>query len=473
MVQAQPCQEAVHPDTQAVLLLCGTFAKESVPGMKPLGLREYNAVASWLARQGRRPADLLRTSEEPIPDGEPGLPQRERLQALLGRGVQMATAVERWQRLGLWVISRGEACYPERLRRNLRSAAPALLYGAGDIARLGQGGLAIVGSRDVDEEVLSFTRQVAERCAGVGVQVVSGGARGVDQAAVLAALEAGGGAVAVLADRLDQTATSREAKEWIRRGALTLVTPYEPEGGFTVGKAMGRNKHIYALADYGLVVRFTREQGGTWAGAVEQLGQHKPGSTPTPVFVRTAHNPEDGCRELCRRGALPFPEEAFSRENVVEVLRQAASPQPDLRNTTPPESTAPEGSNGPATAPPDRAVQSEPAAPPVEAAAQAGRGEVTPTPAPEEAPPPAPEADTCYTRCLPLLLQSLREEPGPKQLAEIAKRLETMLPQLKQWLKRAVEEGKVTMKKKGKRSVYVDAAREKESNLFHRGGDAA
>src|SRR5947207_2931759 len=83
-------------------------------------------------------------------------------------------------------------------------------------------------------------------------------------AAVAAALEAGGGVVTVLADRLDRAATARDAKEPLRQGRLTVVSPYEPECGFTVGRAMGRNKHMYGLADYSLVVQFTKGEGGTW-----------------------------------------------------------------------------------------------------------------------------------------------------------------------------------------------------------------
>ncbi|HEY7309337.1 MAG TPA: DNA-processing protein DprA [Gemmataceae bacterium] len=209
MVPPQPLWGTVHPDTQAILLLCGTFAKGSGPDAKPLTLAEYNALASWLGRHGRRPASLLSTAEEPFPPEEPGLPAVERVRRLLSRGFQMAAAVEGWQRLGLWVVGRGEEHYPERLRRHLRSAAPPVLFGAGDIARLNRGGLAIVGSRDIEEEGLSFTSRVAERCAAEDIQVISGGARGVDRAALTAALEAGGGAVVVPADRLDRTATSR------------------------------------------------------------------------------------------------------------------------------------------------------------------------------------------------------------------------------------------------------------------------
>jgi predicted Rossmann fold nucleotide-binding protein DprA/Smf involved in DNA uptake len=365
----------------------------------------------------------------------------------------MAAAVERWQRLGLWVISRGEERYPERLRRALRSAAPALLYGAGDVARLGLGGLAVVGSRDIDEEGLSFTRRVAQRCAGAGIQIVSGGARGVDQASVTAALEAGGGAVAVLADRLDRVATSREAKEPLRCGLLTLVSPYEPEASFAVGRAMGRNKHIYALADFALVVRFTTGEGGTWAGVVEQLGGTKPGLIRSPVFIRLAHNPEDGCWELQRRGALPFPEEDFRMGSVTEILNRAAS-RPDQSQRAPPPATAEQLSG------PEASALSCPETSPAPSTAATAAPAVT-------------EVDTCYHRCLPLLLQHLREEAGKKQLSEIAKRLELVPGQLDEWLKRAIREGKVTKTTKKRRVVYMSASPGEEQTLFDRDGDAA
>jgi len=47
------------PDTQAVLLLCGELGQRDGNGPKPLGLRQYNALASWLKIQGLRPGDLL------------------------------------------------------------------------------------------------------------------------------------------------------------------------------------------------------------------------------------------------------------------------------------------------------------------------------------------------------------------------------------------------------------------------------
>jgi predicted Rossmann fold nucleotide-binding protein DprA/Smf involved in DNA uptake len=468
MALTQLPQEVVHPDTQAVLLLCGTFGAGGGPEAKPLTPAEYNSLASWLARQGRRPADLLQRPDELLAASEPDLPPPQRVRALLERGVQMATALERWQRLGLWVVSRGEDRYPERLRRALPSAAPALLYGAGDMTRLDLGGLAIIGSRDIDEEGLSFTRRVAERCACDGVQVVSGGARGVDQAAVAAALDAGGGAVAVLAEKLDRAATARDAKGPLRRGLLTLVSPYEPESHFTVAGAMGRNKYIYGLADYALVVRFTAGEGGTWAGAVEQLRHNKKGAVYVPVFIRSTPDQGDGWGELHDKGALPFPEDEFWKGPAADVLRRAAAVPADRSPAEPVHTPAvtppaPEASAAPS---PEHAAQPEAAEPPCQESAAQG---------PSSAPMPAPltEAETCYSRCLPLLLQHLQQGPGEKQLSGIAKQLDILPGQLKQWLKRAIEEGKVRKEKRKNRFVYLDALREEGSTLFGRVGGAA
>ena len=51
-----------------------------------------------------------------------------------------------------------------------------------------------------------------------GCTVVSGGARGIDQAAMRGALEAGGKAVGVLADSLERTAVAREYREALTGG---------------------------------------------------------------------------------------------------------------------------------------------------------------------------------------------------------------------------------------------------------------
>jgi predicted Rossmann fold nucleotide-binding protein DprA/Smf involved in DNA uptake len=403
---------ALPPDTQATLLLCGTFTQRGRAPVKPLGPGEYNALAKWLKQHDRRPQDLLQP-DPPLPT-EPALPDAERLRALLGRGVQMATALERWQRLGLWVIGRGEERYPERLRRALRSAAPPLLFGAGDVERLSGGGLAVVGSRNVDAEGVAFARQVAERCARDGMPVVSGGARGVDAAAVEGALLAGGVGVAVLADRLDRAATSGQLKAAIREGRLTLATPYDPESGFSTGKAMGRNRIIYGLADFALVVRFTTGSGGTWAGAVEQLRRREADRPAPTVFLRQRGNPEDGLRQLFELGAVPFPEAAWADSGPASLSAAVPAPAP-----------------APAT------------------------------PAADEG---APGVDF-YALALPHLLRELQRARAPKDLKAFAERSGVLKKQLDVWLKRAEAEGLVRRVKKP-RGAFIAASAPGEGDLF-------
>jgi hypothetical protein len=178
------------------------------------------------------------------------------------------------------------------------------------------------------------------------------------------------------------------------------------------------------------------------------------------VFIRVANNPEDGCRELQSRGALPFPEEDFWKGKVTDILNGTA-PRPDQSQPVPASES---GLSPPATL--EQSSESEasvPASPEI-----ASRSPVAAPAAPVVTGP-----DTCYERCLPLLLQNLREEADKKQLSEIAKRLEILPRQLDEWLKRAIGEGKVTKAKKKRRFVYTSASLGEGQTLFNRGGDAA
>jgi predicted Rossmann fold nucleotide-binding protein DprA/Smf involved in DNA uptake len=293
----------LSPATQATLLLCSPLRAGRNKDVQPLSIGEFNELEKQLQRVGAQLEQLLETAVADLLDKLPATVDAEQITKLLGRGFMLSLAIETWLSAGIWVASRGEAHYPERFHR-LKHAAPPLIYGCGDPGLLVNGGLAVVGSRDVDAAGEAFTRDVAARAAHERMQIVSGGARGVDQLAMLAALEAGGPVVGVLADSLLRSAISGPARDAIQGGSLTLISPFDPEAGFNVGNAMQRNKHIYALADFGLVVSSGYNEGGTWSGAVEQLEKlHL-----APLFVRDGDVPE-GNRQLLRRGASPFPPE--------------------------------------------------------------------------------------------------------------------------------------------------------------------
>lgn len=311
--------QALSADTEVVLLLCGRFGGERQEPHQPLSAREYGELAKWLNVRSLRPADLLTDAgKAQLQALHEAKLERKRLDFLLERGTAMALALERWSRGGLWVISRGDAEFPKRLKRHLKHAAPPLLYGAGKKELLDMGGLAIIGSRDATEGALDFTREIAAKCAHEGMGVVSGGARGVDAAAMQGSTEAGGYTIGVLACDLLKTSVNRQNRQGLQEGRLVLVSPFYPEAAFNAGNAMGRNKYIYALADRALVIDSALGSGGTWEGALEDLSQQW-----VPLYVRTPGNGQ-GNAALVERGGIPFTFVPGQGEALVDYFEHTA-----------------------------------------------------------------------------------------------------------------------------------------------------
>ena len=69
------------------------------------------------------------------------------------------------------------------------------------------------------------------------------------------------------------------------------------------------------MADYGLVVSAEDKQGGTWAGAEEELKREN----SLPVFVRIGDNAPQGNEKLMDLGAIPWPE-CIDRNNMKQQL---------------------------------------------------------------------------------------------------------------------------------------------------------
>lgn len=314
----------LDPNSQAILLLCAHFSRARKGEPNPLSPTEYGHLAAWLGETGHTPADLISGSAPVLATwpGPRGKVTRERLEYLLGRGAAMALALEKWSSAGLWILTRASKEYPVPLKRKVGLARPPVLIGAGNASLLERGGVAIVGSRSIGPDEESFAREVARAAAAEGQNVVSGGARGVDEIAMMSALEAGGTSLGVMANGLWAAALSGKWRPHLMRGDLCLVSSYHPEVGFIVGNAMGRNQYVYSLADCGVVVRCDEGKGGTWAGAKEALRKGL-----APVFVKAPSSCE-GCTALIELGArplaLPPAEQGGAGEDgwLVKVLHQ-------------------------------------------------------------------------------------------------------------------------------------------------------
>lgn len=197
----------------------------------------------------------------------------ERIAILLDTGLALATQLETLREKGIWALTRFDPAYPAVLEERLGVAAPPVLYGAGKQDLLNTQGIGVVGSRDVSEEGAEVARNAARKSATVGLSVVSGAARGVDQLAMDAALDAGGTVVGVLAESLERAISVARTRSALIDGQMCLVTPYHPSARFSVGNAMGRNKIIYALSRVTLVVATAEGSGGTWSGATEAMNK--------------------------------------------------------------------------------------------------------------------------------------------------------------------------------------------------------
>ena len=313
----------INNDIQAVLLLTLPLVRSSKDEYPPLTPTEWNRLADWLQQKKIKPGDLLL--------GDPATHFRDwndkrcpidRILFLLGRGVTLGIAMEKWQRAGIWILSRTDDNYPQRLTERLKENAPPILYGCGNQKLLNTGGVAVVGSRNATGDDLKYANELGERLANSARTVISGGARGIDEAAMAGAMQADGTVVGILADSLLRACTSQRYRQAIVRKNVVLISPYSPEAPFHVGNAMARNKLIYCMADQALVVHSGRE-GGTWNGALENLKKKW-----IPLLVKYTDDPLSGNSELVKHGGQWMPDNYFSvdAEQILFKVMSPASP---------------------------------------------------------------------------------------------------------------------------------------------------
>ncbi|HEX5051774.1 MAG TPA: DNA-processing protein DprA [Planctomycetota bacterium] len=146
--------------------------------------------------------------------------------------------------------------------------APRELFVAGDVDLIRHGRrVSVVGSRAATKEGLARATKLSRLLVERGVVVVSGLAEGIDTAAHLAAIDAGGRTIAVLGTPLDQVfpAENRALQARIMREHLA-VSQFEP--GSAGGKKCFpmRNRTMALLSDATVVVEAGDGSGTLYQG---------------------------------------------------------------------------------------------------------------------------------------------------------------------------------------------------------------
>ena len=214
-------------------------------------------------------------------------------------------------------VEPGSEDWPKRLD-HLEQPPPGL-WQLGSIAPT-EPAVAVVGSRLATFGGMEIAHSIGRDLGAAGVQVISGMALGIDAAAHMGALEAGGTTVAVLGCGIDVCYPARHAHLRARIAAAGSVITEEPAGTpplkYNFPK---RNRIIAALAHAVVVVEATERSGALstarWAADLGREVLAVPGS------IRARQS--SGTNLLIRDGVRPFLSIA-DLFDAVEELREAA-----------------------------------------------------------------------------------------------------------------------------------------------------
>lgn len=215
--------------------------------------------------------------------------------------------------LGGHLLLPGDTDWPTGLD-DLGAGAPHALWVLGSTTRATS--VAVVGARASTAYGNRVAGDLALELAEQGVDIVSGGAFGIDAAAHRGALAVGHGrTTAVMAGGLTHpypTAHVDLLGEVARRGALVSEVP--PSWRPAKWRFLGRNRVIAALADATVVVEASTRSGAlATARRAQELARHV-GAVPGPVTSSSSR----GCHLLIREGATLV-------QGSVEVMEMVSS----------------------------------------------------------------------------------------------------------------------------------------------------
>jgi DNA processing protein len=178
--------------------------------------------------------------------------------------------------------------------------APAVLCVVGDLAMLDEPTVAIVGARNASAAAVRFARQLSADLAGRGLTIVSGLARGIDAAAHVGALAAGGRTAGMIASGIDVAFPPENAPLQARMAREQLVVSEYPPGTEPLARHFpARNRIIAGAALATLVIEAAPRSGSLiTARLAGEFGREVLAVPGSPLDARA-----QGCNQLIRDGA--------------------------------------------------------------------------------------------------------------------------------------------------------------------------
>ena len=159
-----------------------------------------------------------------------------------------------------------EYFYPKKILTFLGKEAPEKLTLYGNYSLLSSKMIMVCGARNASQSGIDLACKCGRMIAECGFTVLSGYARGVDLAAHIGALEAGGKTIAALPYGLSRFRMHKDLQDSYNPDSFLLISEFPLWQVFTAHSAFRRNKLMTALADAVIVIE-PGETGGTWYSA--------------------------------------------------------------------------------------------------------------------------------------------------------------------------------------------------------------
>lgn len=268
-------------------------------------------------------------SAEAAIDALPRLAARGgRLNPLRTPSSQQAEAeISAGEQAGADLLFAGEARYPPRLAAV--DPPPPLLWVRGAVALLNGPAVAIVGARIASAGGQRFARALASELGQAGYVVVSGLARGIDQAAHVGALPTG--TAAVLGGGVDDIYPPEHADLYARIAEEGAIVSESSPGRRAQARDFPRRNRIISGLSLGVVVVEAELRSGSLITArlANEQGREVLAVPGSPLDPRAK-----GTNDLIRQGAA-ICEGAEDVIRAVSDLRALREPQGDLFSQPP------------------------------------------------------------------------------------------------------------------------------------------
>ena len=220
------------------------------------------------------------------------------------------------------ILTLGSKNYPKKIIDNLGDVAAPILFCGGKIDLFNNENIAIVGSRNVCDNGIKSTSNIAKQLSNSGYNIVSGYAKGVDTISHLSALENDGTTTFVLSYGLFEFKKKKDFEDVKWAGNILALSEFLPESQWSPSNAMIRNKTIIGLSNAVIVIQSGPEKdekgnmSGTFNSGKIALKYNVPLFVLTPSLADNA----EGNQNLINLGGIEI-----NPNNALEKIKDNLS----------------------------------------------------------------------------------------------------------------------------------------------------